>query len=221
MIIGGSYGISEAIARRLITKNYEVITLCRTAPSIPEVTHISCDVNSESFPDINDDLNGIVYCPGTLNLKPFKQLKIEDFQRDLEINFLGAVRAVKSYLSLLQGGHSASLLFFSTVAVQKGMPFHTSTAAAKGAVEGMTRSLAAELSPQVRVNCIAPSLTETPLASSLIDRGKDSLVQRHPLKRLGAPNDIAAMAEFLLSGESEWITGQVFGVDGGISTLSL
>lgn len=162
LIVGGSSGIGEALTKRLIAKDHEVFILCRTDPSIPEATHLSCDVTKDSFPDIESALNVLVYCPGSINLKPLLQLTIEDFQRDFEMNCLGAVRAVKSYLPLLQGGHPASMLFFSTVAVRRGMTFHTSIAAAKGDVEGMARSLAAELSPEVRVNCIAPSLTEPP-----------------------------------------------------------
>ena len=220
LIVGGGSGIGEALTRQLLAKNHEVYILCRTDPSIPEATHLSCDVTKDSFPEIEGVLNGLVYCPGSINLKPLPQLTIEDFQRDFEINCLGAVKTVKAYLSHLQGGHAASMLFFSTVAVRRGMAFHASIAAAKGAVEGMARSLAAELSPEVRVNCIARSLTETPLSKPLM-RGRDALEQRHPLKRLGKPDDIAAMAAFLLNEESSWITGQVIGVDGGLSTLSV
>jgi len=220
LIIGGGSGIGEALTKRLLAKDHEIYILCRNDPSIPEATYLSFDVTQDPFPKIEGNLNGLAYCPGSINLKPMLQLTIEDFQRDFEINCLGAVRAVKAYLPLLKGGHSASMLFFSTVAVQRGMAFHASIAAAKGAVEGMARSLAAELSPQVRVNCIAPSLTETPLSEFLM-RGRDVVEQRHPLKRLGKPDDIAAMAAFLLSEESSWITGQVFGVDGGLSTLSV
>ena len=220
LIVGGGSGIGEALTKRLLVNDHEVYILCRTDPSIPEATYLSCDVTKDSFPEIEGVLNGLVYCPGSINLKPLPQLTIEDFQRDFEINCLGAVRAVKAYLPLLQGGHAASMLFFSTVAVRRGMAFHASIAAAKGAVEGMARSLAAELSPEVRVNCIAPSLTETPLSKPLM-RGRDALEQRHPLKRLGKPDDIAAMAAFLLSEEASWITGQVIGVDAGLSSLSV
>jgi len=220
LIIGGSSGIGEALTKQLIGKHHEVLILSRTNPSIPEATHLSCDVTKDSFPEIEGALNGLAYCPGSINLKSLPQLKIEDFQRDFEINCLGALRAVKRYLPLLQGGHAASMLFFSSVAVRRGMAYHTSIAAAKGAVEGMTRSLAAELSPEIRVNCIAPSLTETPLSKPLM-RGRDAIEKRHPLQRLGNPDDIAAMAAFLLNKDSAWITGQVIGVDGGLSTISI
>jgi 3-oxoacyl-[acyl-carrier protein] reductase len=220
LIIGGSSGIGEALAKQLLAKDHDVTILSRTDPLIPEATHLSCDVTKDSFPELEGPLNGLVYCPGSINLKPLRQLTIEDFQSDFEINCLGAVRTVKTYLPLLQGGHAASMVFFSTVAVRRGMAFHASIAAAKGAVEGMARSLAAELAPEIRVNCIAPSLTETPLSKPLM-RGREALEQRHPLKRLGEPGDIAAMAAFLLSEEASWITGQVIGVDGGLSTLSV
>jgi 3-oxoacyl-[acyl-carrier protein] reductase len=220
LVIGGGSGIGKALTKNLLAKDHDVSILCRTDPLIPEATYHSCDVTKDTFPVLEGNYNGLAYCPGSINLKPLRQLTIEDFQGDFEINCLGAVRAVKAYLSLLQGGHAASMVFFSTVAVQKGMAFHTSIAAAKGAVEGMARSLAAELSPEVRVNCIAPSLTKTPLSKPLMRR-QELLEQRHPLKRLGEPGEIAAMAAFLLSEESSWITGQVFGVDGGLSSLSI
>ncbi len=220
LVVGGSSGIGNALAKQLLAKEHDVFILSRTDPLIPEATHLSCDVTKDSFPELEGPLNGLVYCPGSINLKPLRKLTIEDFQSDFEINCLGAVRAVKTYLPLLQGGHAASVVFFSTVAVQRGMAFHASIAAAKGAIEGMARSLAAELAPEIRVNCIAPSLTETPLSKPLM-RGREALEQRHPLKRLGEPCDIAAMAAFLLSEEASWITGQVIGVDGGLSTLSV
>ena len=220
LIIGGSSGIGKALAKQLLEKNHDVFILCRTDPLIAKATYLSCDVTKGPFPTLDVPLNGFAYCPGSINLKPFRQLTIDDFENDFKINLLGAIRIVKEYFPLLQGGHAASIVFFSTVAVQRGMAFHTSIAAAKGAVEGMTRSLAAEFSPEIRVNCIAPSLTETPLSNSLM-RGRDALEQRHPLKRLGKVDDIAAMAAFLLSKEASWITGQVIGVDGGLSTLSV
>lgn len=220
LIVGGSSGIGKALTKKLLAEDHEVFVLCRNDPSIPGATYLRCDVTKDHFPEIKGVLNGLVYCPGTINLKPLPQLTIQDFQSDFEINCLGAVRTVNTYLSKLQGGHAASMLFFSTVAVQRGMAFHASIAAAKGAVEGLARSLAAELSPEVRVNCIAPSLTETPLSKPLM-RGRDTIERRHPLKRLGKPEDIAAMAAFLLNEESSWITGQVFGIDGGLSTLSI
>ncbi|MEC7839080.1 MAG: SDR family oxidoreductase [Chlamydiota bacterium] len=220
LIVGGSSGIGEALATKLITNNHEVIILSRSEPLLPGATYMACDVTQDPLPEIEGILNGLVYCPGSINLKPLRQLTEEDFRHDFEVNCLGAVKVVLSYLPLLQGGHPSSMVFYSTVAVQRGMAFHTSIAAAKGAIEGMTRSLASELSPEVRVNCIAPSLTETPLSQKLM-RGRDALEKRHPLKRLGKADDIAAMTAFLLSEDASWITGQIIGVDGGMSSLSV
>lgn len=219
-IIGGSSGIGKALALQLIAKNHRVTVICRKNPAIANTDFLYCDVTKDSFPEIADTLDGLAYCPGTITLKPFHQLTVDDFQRDFEINCLGAAKSIKAYLPQLQKGDAASILLFSSVAVGRGMAFHSSIAAAKGAVEGMTRSLAAELSPKVRVNSIAPSLTETPLSAPLM-RTKETIEKRHPLKRLGKADDIAAMAAFLLSDESSWITGQVIGVDGGLSTLAV
>lgn len=220
IVIGGSSGIGESLLQQLVSKGHEVFALCRSEVSTSGVTYFTCEVSTGSFPELEGPIHGLVYCPGSINLKPLRQLKVEDFQKDFEVNCLGAVKAVKAYLPLLKSSQNASLVFFSTVAVQRGMAFHASVAAAKGAVEGMSRSLAAELAPEIRVNCIAPSLTETPLSKALI-KGRDTLEQRHPLKRLGQPGDIASMAAFLLSEEASWITGQVIGVDGGLAALSV
>ncbi|MGK0385781.1 MAG: 3-oxoacyl-[acyl-carrier protein] reductase, partial [Patiriisocius sp.] len=162
-----------------------------------------------------------VYCPGSINLKPFKRIKPETFQEDLEINFLSLVRVVQGLLPKLTASKHASLVFFSTVAVKVGMPFHTSVAASKGAIEGFAKAFAAEYAPNIRVNVIAPSLTDTPLAGRLLssDEKKEKMGELHPLKRVGTAEDIANIASFLLSDASSWITGQVLGVDGGKSTL--
>jgi NAD(P)-dependent dehydrogenase (short-subunit alcohol dehydrogenase family) len=168
-----------------------------------------------------DELDGFIYCPGSINLKPFKMLSLDAFQKDLELNFTGLVKVLKEVMPKFREG--ASLVFFSTVAVGTGMPFHTSVAAAKGAIEGFARALAAEYAPKLRVNVIAPSLVDTPLATRLLNNEKkqEKMAERHPLKRVGTPSDIAKMAAFLLSDDSSWMTGQVLGVDGGISTLNM
>ena len=170
-----------------------------------------------------ETIDGFVYCPGTINLKPFKMLSPEVFEQDMQINFMFLVKIIHQLLPRLQKSESASLVFFSTVAVKIGMPFHTSIAAAKGAIEGFAKALAAEYAPKFRVNVIAPSLTNTPLAKRLLgnDKKKELMDSRHPMKRVGEAEDIANIAGFLLSDNSSWITGQVIGVDGGMSTLNV
>lgn len=219
LIVGGNSGIGAELSKRLLNQQNQVTILSRQERPIEGAQFMLCDVTQNQFPDLQDPLQGLVYCPGTINLKPLRQLSDEDLKHDFEVNCLGAFKVIKHYLPLLESEAKASIVLFSTVAVQRGMAFHTSIAAAKGAVEGMTRSLAAELAPKIRINCIAPSLTQTPLSESLM-KSKDVLEKRHPLKRLGTVEDMASMAQFLLSEESGWITGQVMGIDGGLSTLS-
>jgi NAD(P)-dependent dehydrogenase (short-subunit alcohol dehydrogenase family) len=173
------------------------------------------------FSKLPETLDGFVYCPGSINLKPIKMLGLEAFREDMEINFFNLVKVVKQVLPKMAEG--SSMVFFSTVAVSVGMPFHTSVAAAKGAIEGFAKALAAEYTPKVRINVIAPSLVDTPLASRLLnnDRKKEMMAERHPLKRVGTAADIANMAVFLLKEDSGWMTGQVLGVDGGMSSLNI
>lgn len=225
LIIGGSSGIALHVAQKLLNENNQVTSLCRNTPPFehPKLYHHFFDVadSNENFPLIAEPLAGLVYFPGTINLKPFKSLSKDDFLRDWEINFLGATRAVQAYLPKLEVGGNASIVFMSTVATQKGMPFHASIAAAKGAIEGLTLSLAAELAPKIRVNAIAPSLTDTPLAQQLIQdpKKKELFEKRHPLKRLGTTDDLSEGVLFLLTERSGWMTGQILHIDGGLSTL--
>ena len=225
LLIGGSYGIGHEVAS-LLQGEYNVIVASRSAESLPGgVTHLEFDVSTDDISslDLPEQIDGFVYCPGSINLKPFRALKPEVMQQDLDINFLGLVRCLHGILNRLKKSESPSLVFYSTVAVKVGMPFHTSVAAAKGAIEGFAKSLAAEFAPKFRVNVIAPSLTDTPLADKLLssDDKKDRMAQRHPLKRVGNVSDIASMTAFLLGEESSWMTGQVLGVDGGMSTLNV
>jgi NAD(P)-dependent dehydrogenase (short-subunit alcohol dehydrogenase family) len=167
-------------------------------------------------------LHGVVYCPGTIRLKPFHRLTIDDFLENLQINYLGAVKIIQACLTRLKKSSAgASILLLSTVAVKTGMPFHASIAGAKAAIEGLTRSLAAELAPRIRVNAIAPSLTDTPLATRLLssEKKRQAAADRHPLKRIGTPQEIARSAVFLLSDAGAWMTGQIIHVDGGMSDL--
>lgn len=219
LVIGGSSGIGLSLAEQLLSAGHEVVTLSRRAAPIEQATTLQCDLSSDPLPKLEEGFDGLAYCPGSITLKPFPQLTLEDFQKDFEVNCLGAVKAIQAYLPLLEKRPISSIVLFSTVAVQRGMGFHASIATAKGGVEALTRSLAAELAPKVRVNCIAPSLTQTPLAEPLM-RHKETIEKRHPLARLGEAKDCAALAKFLLTNEASWITGQVIGVDGGLSTLS-
>ena len=223
LLIGGSYGIGAAIATQL-KDTHKVYIASRTQENIPHgVTHLDFDVLSDDVTSLElpDQIDGLVYCPGSINLKPFKRIKPQTFQEDLEVNFLSLVKVVQGLLPKLSASHQASLVFFSTVAVKVGMPFHTSVSASKGAIEGFAKALAAEYAPKMRVNVIAPSLTDTPLAGRLLssEDKKQRMGEMHPLKRIGTSLDIANTACFLLSEQSSWMTGQILGVDGGKSTL--
>ncbi len=222
LIIGASSGVGAALLKRLRDSN-EIFTASRSATGDDESRHAAWDAVNEPFPAdfLPQRLDGLAYCPGSINLQPFERISEASFREDLELNLLGAVRALKASLPALKAAPTASIVLFSTVAVSTGMPMHASIAAAKGAIEGLTRSLAAELAPKMRVNAIAPSLTETPLSVKLLrtDRQRTAAAERHPLAQIGEANDIAAAAEFLLSEEAKWITGQVLQVDGGIGSL--
>jgi 3-oxoacyl-[acyl-carrier protein] reductase len=177
--------------------------------------------NFDSFPAIEDIIHGIVYFPGTINLKPFHRLKPEEFVNDYNINSLGAVAFTQTYLNNLKKAENASIVFVSTVAVSIGIPFHASIAMAKGAIEGLTKSLAAELAPSIRVNCVAPSLVNTPLGEKFLSTPDkvESMQKRNPMNKVGDPIDVANAINFLLNNESNWVSGQVFAIDGGMSTL--
>ena len=226
LLVGGSYGIGKAIVSNLHNE-HNLYIASRTSDGLSgmNITHITFDVLTDKMDtsQLPEQLDGLVYCPGSIDLKPFKRLKPETFAHDIQINYLSLVKVVQAVLPLLKNSPQASLVFFSTVAVKVGMPFHTSIAAAKGAVEGFAKALAAEYAPALRVNVIAPSLTDTPLASKLLSNElkKEKMGERHPLKRVGETKDIANIAEFLLSEKSNWTTGQVIGVDGGMSTLNV
>lgn len=223
LIIGGSSGIGHEIIERL-PADIEVINFSRTPTSAshPNLTHHKIDVMVDEIPLI-EGVNTIIYCPGSINLKPITSLTEEDFLNDFSINILGAVRVVKTYVRALKKMENASILFFSTVAVAQGMPFHSSVAVSKAGIEGLTKSLAAELAPHIRVNCIAPTAVNTPLASHLFRNEKsiENIKNRHPLQITLEPEDIAETAIFLTSGKARAITGQIVGIDAGLSSLKL
>lgn len=223
IVIGGSKGIGSAIVNNLL-ENHEVINISRTEPQSTHanLTHYNCDIISDDIPSI-DDADGLVYCPGSINLKPINRLSIEDFKSDFEINVIGAVKAVQAYLPALKNGKNPSIVFFSTVASDLGMPFHASVAASKSAVEGLTKSLGAELAPTVRVNAIAPTVTDTELASKLLrnDRMIENMKERHPLKKYLQPQEVADMATFLLSDKAASLSGQIFKMDCGITSFKI
>ncbi|GAB3263454.1 SDR family oxidoreductase [Larkinella harenae] len=226
LIVGASSGIGQATAQLIQAEGATLFTLGRRQPEGIQSTHITWDASAAAEPDTSqlpDALHGLVYAPGTIRLAPFGRLTRENFQEDFTVNVLGAITLLKATLSALTQGKSASVVLFSTVAAQLGFGLHSSISVAKSAVEGLTKSLAAEYAPyNIRFNAVAPSLTHTPLAESagLVSAERiKSADKRHPLGRIGSPDDIARMVAFLLSDESSWMTGQILGVDGGMSTL--
>ena len=226
LLIGGSYGIGNKIID-LLPNESEIIVASRTKEGLlnKKVKHITFNATEDllSLEELPPKIDGFVYCPGSINLRPFKGLRSEAFLNDFELNVLGAVKCLQIIQPLLAASEQASVVLFSTVAVQTGIPFHASVAASKGALEGLGRSLAAEWAPKIRVNLIASSITDTPLANRFLNNEikKEKSSLRHPLKRIGSVNDVAELAVFLLTEKSSWMTGQVIGLDGGISTLNI
>lgn len=222
VVIGGSKGIGQAIVQEQLL-HHRVFSISRTLSMLEHenLEQYTCDVVSEDLPAL-EAVDALVYCPGTINLKPFRNLSTSDFIDDFNINVLGAIRTIQHYLPQLSTSKwNPSILFFSTVAVKLGMPFHSSISSAKGAVEGLTRSLAAELAPLVRVNCVAPTLTETSLSARILrnEKLKEVHAERHPLKKYLLPNEVAAMAGFLLSEKALSFSGQIFEMDCGLINL--
>ncbi|MEX2511748.1 MAG: SDR family oxidoreductase [Cyclobacteriaceae bacterium] len=219
VVIGGNSGIGKGIVDLLEDKGAHVF---KYSSSLSGDNRLDIKDDFKEINGLPEEIHGLVYCPGTIQLKPFHRLSISDFQSDIEINFLGAVKVLQSAQKALKKSSGSSVVLFSTVAVQTGMGFHASVASAKGAVEGLCRSLAAEWANfGIRVNAIAPSLTDTPLAHSILsnEEKKVAASKRHPLGRYGTVEDIAEAAYFLLSEKSSWMTGQVLKIDGGMSTL--
>lgn len=223
LIIGGSKGIGNAIVNEL-TQNHKVINISRTVPeeASNNLQHYSCDILSDELPEI-EELDGLIYCPGSINLKPISRLSLDDFRTDYEINVIGAVKAIQKYLPQLKRGTNPAMLLFSTVAAKLGMPFHASIAASKSAVEGLVKSLGAELAPTIRINGIAPTVTDTQLASKLLRNEKmiENITQRHPLKRFLTPEEVATTAAFLMSDKAASFSGQIFEMDCGIVSFKI
>ena len=228
VVIGASSGIGKEITRQLVVNNHRVIGTYYNDPlesDQPGLEYHYLNVMDEelNLEFLPDSIDGLVYCPGSIKLRPFPRIKPKQFEKDFQLQVLGAVKVLQEALSSLKANTGSSVVMFSTIAVQNGFNFHSQVAASKGAVEGLIRSLAAEWAPNIRVNGIAPSITNTPLAESLLstDQKKQANAEKHPLKRVGTPEDIANMAEFLLSERSSWITGQIMHVDGGMSALKV
>ena len=223
VVIGGSKGIGNAIVKNLLD-THKIINISRSAPEISHanLTHHQCDVLNDELPTI-DSADGLIYCPGSINLKPFPRLGLEDFREDYEINVIGAVKSIQKYLDVLKKGEKPAILLFSTVASKLGMPYHASIAAAKSGVEGLVKSLGAEFAPSLRINAIAPTVTDTDLASKLLRNEKmiENITDRHPLKKFLNPEEVAGMAEFLMSDKAASISGQIFEMDCGIVTFKI
>ena len=224
-MIGGSYGIGLPLVK-ILNKEFNVHVACRTNDQLQSenVNFIKFDALNDEFDNslIPDEIHGFVYLPGSINLRPFKGLSVEAFKQDLEINLISLIKVLKTVMPKLVAADNSSIVLMSTVAVQRGMPFHSSVSASKGAIEGLTKSLAAEYAPKIRVNAVAPSIVDTPLANRFLnnDLKIEKSAQKHPMKRVGNSTDIAETINFLLSEKSSWMTGQIIGVDGGTSTLS-
>lgn len=220
LLIGANSDVAIETKKQLEAQGNSVVCVSRQPiDTFPDVL-IGNPVSNE-LPEIDGNIDGLVYFPGSITLKPFRSLKQSDFQNEFEINVLGAINSIQKYSPKLTEG--ASIVLFSTVAVQVGMPFHTAVSLAKGAVEGLTRALAAEFAPKIRVNCIAPSLTNTKMAEKFLSTSEkvEAAGQRHPLKKVGQPEDLANAVIFLLNDSSRWMTGQIVHVDGGMSTLKV
>lgn len=223
ILVGGSKGIGNAILKKLLS-TCKIVNISRTSPdeTHANLTHFSCDITQDNLPEL-DKADSLIYCPGSINLKPISRLSIDDFKNDFEINVLGAVKTIQTYLPILKNGINPSILLFSTVAAKLGMPFHASIATSKAGVEGLVKSLGAELAPTIRVNAIAPTITDTDLASKLLRNDKmiQNITERHPLKKFLSPEEVADMAKFLISSNASSISGQIFEMDCGIVSFKI
>ena len=218
LIIGGTKGIGKAIIDLLIEEN-KITCMSRNVSDYnhENYNHIQLDATLDNFPDL-EKIDSLVYCPGSINLKPISTLSIEDFRNDFELNVIGAVKCIKKYLPLLKKGENPSILLFSTVATKLGMPYHASVSASKSAIDGIVKTLGAELAPKIRINAIAPTITNTELASKILRNEKvlENMIERHPLKKILSASEVAKMAKFLISVDGSSISGQIINMDAGI-----
>ena len=223
IIVGGSRGIGKEIINDLADDNL-IINLSRNKPELTHtnLTHYNVDVLSSDLPDL-EDVSSVIYCPGSINLKPISRISLDEFREDFEINVIGAVKVIQKYLPILKKSNNASILLFSTVATKLGMPYHSTVAASKSAIDGLVKTLGAELAPKIRVNAIAPTITKTDLASKLLRNEKviENMIERHPLKKILMPEEVSKMAKFLISKNASSISGQIFNLDAGIVSFKL
>ena len=223
VIVGGSRGIGKEIINQLVQDNM-IINLSRNKPELTHtnLTHHNIDILDSDLPDL-EDVSSVIYCPGSINLKPIGRISLDEFREDFEINVVGAIKVIQKYLPILKKSNHASILLFSTVATKLGMPYHSSVAASKSAIDGLVKTLGAELAPKIRVNAIAPTITKTDLASKLLRNEKviENMIERHPLKKILMPEEVAKMAKFLISNDASSISGQIFNLDAGIVSFKL
>jgi NAD(P)-dependent dehydrogenase (short-subunit alcohol dehydrogenase family) len=221
LFIGASSAMAQTACDRLTGQGHRVIGISRNEIEGYSERWMVNEYNTEELPEIHEHLDGLVYFPGTINLKPFHRYKHEEVMNDLNVNVIGAFQSVQKYLPNLKQGTNPSVVLFSSVAATTGMTFHSSIAMAKGAIEGLTRSLAAEFAPTIRVNAIAPSLTNTTLSEKFLSTPEkmEASAQRNPMKKVGTTEDLSNSIEFLLSEKSAWVTGQILHVDGGMGAL--
>ena len=223
LLIGGSTGIGYELSQKLKEDNNIFIsTRNQDKFNHPNIKTNELDLDKEFETDwLPEHLDGFIYLPGTINLRPFKGLKPSVFIEDFNINVMGCIKILQKVLPKIQAAENPSIVMFSTVAVKMGMPFHSSVSSSKGAIEGLTRSLAAEFAPKIRVNAIAPSMLDTPLAEKFLNSETklENLRNRHPMKEIGSPEDISEVVKFLLEDNSKWMTGQIIPFDGGVSSV--
>lgn len=222
VLAGASSAIAKKTASLLKEKGCRVIGISTKSSDYDYDSFYEVEKYDFGFlPIIDEPIHGLVYFPGTINLKPFNRLSPAEFQTDYDINAKGAVAFVQQYFNTLKQAEKASVVFISSVAVQVGLPFHASISMAKGAIEGLTKALASEFAPSIRVNCVAPSLVDTPLGSKFVNTPEkiEQMQKRNPMRKIGEAKEVANAITFLLSEESAWITGQILAVDGGMNTL--